>query len=160
MQIDYLNEQLTTAEQARASFLETMGSDYSAPNLARLGALQQQLDDAQARLDAATAANNTEGSNGNGASPAVAASPMCIVTLIRNGKSDRCLEVRSDSTVADLIHTLNTTEPNGGWEPESLTIKRRVGPGQTADITDPANTTLGEGPHEIWIGKKVAGGSI
>lgn len=172
MNIDYLNESLSSATQARDNFVATMGTDYSRSNLDRLQVLQAAVNEAQSRVDSASAANNgvnglTNGTNGSGGAvgftdltraPEVAAANMCVVTLIRNGKSDRCLEVRSDSTLGDVIRTLNSQE--GGWDIRNLTFKRRVGPGQTADITDPANSSLGEGPHEIWVGNKVAGGLL
>jgi len=164
--IDYLNETLGSATSARDSFVANMGTDYSRSNLDRLQALQSAVNEAQSRLESATNSNGTNGSggvNGGGnisfAAPStstVSAADMCVVTLIRNGKSDRCLEVRTDSTLGDIVSTLNTQE--GGWDIRSLTFKRRVGPGQTADITDPNSTVLGEGPHEIWVGNKVAGG--
>ncbi len=159
---DYLQEQLNSATTARDSFVASMGNDYSRGNLDRLQALQQQVNEAQSRFDSATASNGSNGSNGVAYATAtpqanVAAANMTVVTLIRNGKSDRCLEVRADATLGEIVGTLNTQE--GGWDIRNLTFKRRVGPGQTADITDPNNATLGEGPHEIWVGNKVAGGN-
>lgn len=160
---NYLQEQLTSATSARDNFVASMGDDYSRGNLDRLQALQQQVNEAQTRF----ASSSTNGSNGSNGTPAVSLAPtgaegvasasMCVVTLIRNGKSDRCLEVRSDATLGEIVGTLNTQE--GGWDIRNLTFKRRVGPGQTADITDPNNAQLGEGPHEIWVGNKVAGGN-
>lgn len=153
---DYLTEQLNSATSARESFVATMGTDYSRSNLDRLQALQQQVNDAKTRLETQNG-DGSNGSNGNGVGHQPASSAdMCVVTLIRNGKSDRCLEVRADTTVADIVNELEVRE--GGWDIQNLTFKRRVGPGQTADISDPSTTQLGEGTHEIWVGNKVAGG--
>tara|TARA_Y100000310_G_C20694051_1_gene824212 strand:- start:3120 stop:3620 length:501 start_codon:yes stop_codon:yes gene_type:complete len=153
---NYLQDQVNQAETNRDNFVAGMGTDYTRGNLDRLQALQAQVTETTARLREVTNAAQTSVvtiTTGN----AVPSAEMCVVTLIRNGKSDRCLEVRSDATLGEIVIALNQEE--GGWDISNLTFKRRVGPGQTADIVDPRNTKLGEGPHEIWVGNKVAGGS-
>jgi len=162
----YLQDVLSEATASRDNFVAQMAQDYSRGNLDRLQALQQQVDEAQTRFEQSiqSPSNGSNGSNGTAINiqPASAGTEtnyeMCVVSFIRHGKTDRCREVRADATVADIVHSLNLEE-NGSWDLNKLTFKRRVGPGQTADITDPANTKLGPGTHEIWVGDKVAGGS-
>lgn len=151
---NYLSQALNDATTTRDAFVASMGTDYSRQNLDRLQALQAAVDAAAARLEEM---NNQSQVVESAPASSTTVGATCVVTLIRNGKSDRCVEVRADSTIGDIVNTLNTQE--GGWDIRSLSFKRRVGPGQTADITDPSGTVLGEGTHEIWVGNKVAGGN-
>lgn len=138
-----LTTNLETALQARDEHVQNMGEEFSQANMDKLSALQKAVATAKTALEAAEAAAAepvTESTSG-----------MCVVSLIRSGKSDRVVEVPEDTNVNDLMNTL-------GWPTNEFTFKRRVGPGQTVEITNLA-ASLGNGDHEIFVSPKVAGGN-
>jgi hypothetical protein len=138
-----LQEDLDQAVSQRDSHLKSMADDFSQTDMDRLSALQKLVANCKLTVEAAnsTPEEPTE----------EAASNDAVVSLIRSGKSDRCVQVPADTTVADLMATLD-------WTVTDFTFKRRVGPGQTVEITD-LHQKLGAGEHEIFISGKVAGGA-
>ena len=135
---------LEEALTARNEHVQGMGEEFSQANMDKLSALQKAVATAKAALEASE--------NTDSASTSQSTSGMCVVSLIRSGKSDRVVEVPEDTNVNDLMNTL-------GWPTNEFTFKRRVGPGQTVEITNLA-TSLGNGDHEIFVSPKVAGGNI
>ena len=139
--IEALEAELSQATQTRDEHVANMGNEFSQANIDRLSALQQQVAAAKAALEEAQSAPAQE-SLGN--------TDMCVVSLIKSGKSDRVVEVPSDTSVDDLMATF-------GWPTNDHTFKRRVGPGQTIEITN-LSSPLGEGNHEIFVSPRVSGG--
>lgn len=134
---------LEEAVAARNEHVQGMGEEFSQANMDKLSALQKAVANAKAALEAAeapVAAESVQSTSG-----------MSVVSLIRSGKSDRVVEVPEDTNVTDLMNTL-------GWPTHEFTFKRRVGPGQTVEITN-LDASLGNGDHEIFVSPKVAGGS-
>ena len=138
--ITALEETLNELTKTRDEHVSNMGDEFSQANIDRLSALQQQVATAKAALVSAQQAPEELAGDTN----------MCVVSLIRSGKSDRVVEVPTDTTVNDLMNTL-------GWPTTDHTFKRRVGPGQTVEITN-LTTGLGDGDHEIFVSPRVAGG--
>jgi len=142
MSTENLQEQLDSAIKTRDEHVQNMGDEFSQANMDRLSALQKAVASAKTALETAAAAAAAPAVEGN--------TDLCVVSLIRSGKSDRVVEVPTDTSVSDLMNTL-------GWPTNDFTFKRRVGPGQTVEITNLA-ATLGTGDHEIFVSPRVAGG--
>ena len=145
MSTETLKAQLEEAIKVRDEHVQNMGEEFSQANMDRLSLLQKNVASAKAAVETAEAA---------AAAPAtenMANTDLCVVSLIRSGKSDRVVEVPTDTSVNDLMNTL-------GWPTNDFTFKRRVGPGQTVEITNLA-ATLGSGDHEIFVSPRVAGGN-
>lgn len=144
---EVLTQKLEEAIKARDEHVQNMGEEFSQTNMDKLSALQKAVATAKNELEnAATQPDNTTDQE------STSASGMCVVSLIRSGKSDRVVEVPEDTNVNDLMNTL-------GWPTNDFTFKRRVGPGQTVEITN-LSTALGNGDHEIFVSPKVAGGVL
>ena len=141
---EQLQSQLDQAIANRDNHVQSMGEEFSQANMDKLSALQKAVATAKSALDAHEAAPERVESSSD--------SNMCVVSLIRSGKSDRVVEVPQDTNVNDLMNTL-------GWPTGDFTFKRRVGPGQTVEITN-LSAALGTGDHEIFVSPKVAGGSV
>jgi hypothetical protein len=134
-----------TTTQRDAQYKE-LAENFSQPAMDKLSALQKMvatktsaLEEAEAKEAASSMSSEAKGD-----------AEFCVVSLIRSGKSDRCVEVPAHTSVADLMHSLS-------WSTDDVTFKRRVGPGQTVEITD-LSQAVGPGEHEIFIAQKVAGG--
>tara|TARA_B100000131_G_scaffold221323_1_gene212827 strand:- start:20631 stop:21083 length:453 start_codon:yes stop_codon:yes gene_type:complete len=141
-----LKEELAQAVTQRDDHLKSMADDFCQQDMDRLSALQKMVSDSKAAIEAAEAAKL----NVQVATP-VDSDTNAVVSLIRSGKSDRCVQVPADTSLADLMVTLD-------WAVDGFTFKKRVGPGQTVEITN-INEKLGSGEHEIFISGKVAGGN-
>lgn len=141
---EQLQLQLDEAIANRDNHVQNMGEEFSQSNMDKLSALQKAVANAKNALETAEAAPAVQETQSD--------SGMCVVSLIRSGKSDRVVEVPQDTNVNDLMNTL-------GWPTNDFTFKRRVGPGQTVEITN-LGAALGNGDHEIFVSPKVAGGSL
>jgi len=141
-----LKTDLEEVTQQRDAQYKELAENFSQPAMDKLSALQKMVTDKTGAFEAAEAASAAASVSAK----ATGDTDFCVVSLIRSGKSDRCVEVPAHTTVADLMHSLN-------WSTQDVTFKRRVGPGQTVEITD-LTQAVGPGEHEIFIAQKVAGG--
>ena len=147
--MELLKKQLEEATANRDSHVSEMADSFSQANMDRLNALQKLVAEAKANVERAGTAESAPQEE-------AADEDMCVVTLIRGGKNDRCVQIPSGTSMQDLLNTLGQTE--SGWDATGLTFKRRVGPGQTAELTSLAGK-FGPGNHEFFVTPKVAGGN-
>jgi Tfp pilus assembly protein PilX len=147
--LEELKNNLDEALGQRDAHVKEMADTFTQQNMDRLNALQRMVADAKAAFEKAEALTAA----GEGVSENITSSDeeTCVVTLIRGGKNDRCVEIPANTSLADLMGTL-------GENPTGLTFKKRVGPGQTAEITNLGNK-IGPGQHEFFVTPKVAGGN-
>jgi hypothetical protein len=141
-----LQQQLDGAVEVRDAHIANMSDEFSQSDMDQLAALQRMVADAKQSLTESAKPGEVVAEDGE----------VCFVTLIRGGKSDRQVEVPVNTSVADLVGTLN--EQEGGWDTHALTFKRRVGPGTTSEVNDLSACKLGPGDHEIFVTPKVTGG--
>lgn len=143
-----LQKELEEATSNRDTHVSTMAESdsFSQQNMDRLNALQKLVADAKIQIEKAEVVSDT---------PEDAVDEMCVVTLIRGGKNDRCVQIPTGTSMQDLLTTLSETE--SGWEASGLTFKQRVGVGQTAEMTS-LTGKIGPGNHEFFVTPKVAGG--
>ena len=143
--IENLQREYDDAVARRNDHVGQMTDSYDPRVMDQFQALQRAVSDAKSRLEAAQSAANE--------APAVASdATMCVVTVAQGAKMDRCVEVPVGTTVAALLDTLGISHSS------DVSIRKRIGQGQTAEITNPSDSKLEEGNHEIFLMRKVVGG--
>ena len=132
-----LNIELREALATRSTILSRMDSDLDPSLMTTYISLQAKIQQLQAAIEAAN--STTTGTN------------LCTVVVMRGGKNDETVEVPQGTTlekVAELL-SINTNE---------VQFRKRVGEGQTSQISEPGEHVLNEGTHEFFATHKVAAG--
>lgn len=151
MSTKYFEDQLSAAISARDAHVAGMGDSYDQTAMDKLGLLQRRISEARTELERAKAAAvaqnvtvTTSVSTGSGSNTAV-------ISLMAGGKGDKRVEVPVGTKLSQILSELN-------WDSTNHVFKRRVGPGQTADMQDGLNYTFGAGEYEILMVPQVRGG--
>lgn len=152
----YLQNRLETAIANRQAIIASMESDYSQDKINQLAAANAAIQEAQAELDRQAAADaraaavavqtTTTTTISSGTAPRTA-----IISLMAGGKGDRRVEVPVGTSLRQILNELN-------WDATGHTFKRRVGPGQTADLTQGLDHTFQAGEYEVMMVPAVRGG--
>ena len=132
-----LNIQLREALATRSAILSRMDSDLDPSLMTTYISLQAKIQQLQAAVEAAN--STTVGTN------------LCTVVVMRGGKNDESIEVPQGTTLEKVAELLNINT-------EEVQFRKRVGEGQTSQISSPGDHTLGEGTHEFFATHKVAAG--
>ena len=148
----YLEDQLNQAIAARDNHVANLGDNYDATAMEQMAVLQRRVSEARSALEQAraraaapaptvvtTTTSITSGSN------------SAIISLMAGGKGDRRVEVPVGTTLAQILQEI-------GWDSTSHAFKRRVGPGQTADLSEGLRYVFGPGEYEILMVPQVRGG--
>ena len=152
MSTKYFEDQLQAAITARDAHVNSMGDSYNPQAMETMAALQRRVSEARtelerAKVSAAAAATNvtvtTSVSTGGG--------NTAIVSLMAGGKGDKRVEVPVGTKLGQILQELN-------WDTEKHAFKRRIGPGQSADLTEGLGYTFQAGEYEILMVPQVRGG--
>lgn len=146
-----LKMELESAKQIRCELLTKMdGDNYDPTQLEQLQMQQQriatlvgQIATVEAAEAAATKAAPTAQSGGT--------AEVATVSLLSGGKSEKTFQVPAGCTLGDLLNEV-------GWDVANYTIKKRLGFGQSAVLTDGMDYVLTAGLHEISLLPAVEGG--
>ena len=144
-----LKAELEAAKQIRCELLTKMGGDtYDPSQLEQLQMQQQRI----ATLVGQIATAETAEATATKADPlAQSGGEVATVSLLSGGKSEKTFQVPAGCTLGDLLSEV-------GWDIANYTIKKRLGFGQSAVLTDGANYVLTAGLHEISLLPAVEGG--
>lgn len=152
MSTKYFEDQLQAAITARDAHVNSMGDSYNPQAMETMAALQRRVSEARtelerAKVSAAAAATNvtvtTSVSTGGG--------NTAIVSLMAGGKGDKRVEVPVGTKLSQILQELN-------WDSTNHAFKRRVGPGQTAELQDGLGYVFQAGEYEILMVPQVRGG--
>ncbi len=132
-----LNIELREALATRSAILSRMDSDLDPSLMTTYISLQAKIQQLQAAVEAAN--STTTGTN------------LCTVVVMRGGKNDESIEVPQGTTLEKVAELLNINT-------EEVQFRKRVGEGQTSQISSPNQHVLGEGTHEFFATHKVAAG--
>ncbi len=150
--VAYLEDQLNEATSARDNHIANIGDRYDPAAIEKMALLQRRVSEARAALErgiamaaapAPTIVTTTTSISTGG--------NTAIVSLMAGGKGDKRVEVAVGTSLSQIIREL-------GWDSTGHVFKRRVGPGQNADLTEGGDYTFGPGEFEILMVPQVRGG--
>ncbi|MAP23687.1 MAG: hypothetical protein CL582_22385 [Alteromonadaceae bacterium] len=157
--ITHLENQLQQAVEALNSFVTQTGSNFDDASFDRVRALQNTVDSARKDLDTANSAEmdllNLEQVSGTAST---------LVRFTGTGKSELAnVEVSSGTTVGNALQILAELHPDKWGYVSDLTkirVQRWEDNGSCIEIHDPSTSKVSGGTCHIWVGNKVAGGSL
>ena len=155
--ITHLENQLLQAEEALANFVADVGTNFDNENMDRIKAMQNIVNSAREDLESA---RETEAQLELATTSETGST---FVNFIGTGKSeDSSVEIPAGTTVSRALTILAEMYPDDWGHVRDQTKIRveRWTTNQRIAIHDPAKAIL-TGEHcRIWIGNKVAGGSL
>lgn len=148
----YLEDQLNEATTARDNHVANMGDRYDPNAMEQMSLLQRRVSEARQALEQARARAAAPAPTIVTTTTSISAGGnTAIVSLMAGGKGDKRVEVAVGTTLAQIIREL-------GWDSTGHVFKRRVGPGQSADMSEGGNYVFGPGEFEILMVPQVRGG--
>lgn len=152
MSTKYFEDQLSAAISARDAHVASIGDSYNPSAMEQLSLLQRRVSEARTELERAKVAATAAAQNVTvTTSVTTGGSNTAIVSLMAGGKGDKRVEVPVGTKLSQILTELN-------WDSTGHAFKRRVGPGQSADITEGTSYTFGAGEYEILMVPAVRGG--
>ena len=155
--LTYLAEKLQDAESSLANFVEEIGIDFGSENMDRIKVLQSIVVSAREDLEAASAAE-TQPTIGE-----TSETGGTYVNFVGTGKGENAnIEIPNGTTVGKALSILAGMYPDswGHVADQSKIRVQRWTDTQRIDIHDPDKAMVTGESCRIWVGNKVAGGSI
>ncbi|MAP21969.1 MAG: hypothetical protein CL582_13625 [Alteromonadaceae bacterium] len=155
--IAHLSQILCQAEDTLTSFVAEIGTNFDSENMAQITALQNVVSTARKDLEDATEEESRmalELSSETGST---------FVNFVGTGKSeDSSVEIPTGTTVSKALSILADMYPQDWGHVRDQTKIRveRWTTNQRIAIHDPAKASLTGDYCRIWVGNKVAGGSL